>query len=104
MRTAIWRNTLSWPKRLATMALFLASAGLVDAQGVGGLSQPADFQQLHSRGQSATAVTVQRGAAPHMREFTKETTNSARHASFAGSDRLVGLLLLGLASPRPLVP
>jgi hypothetical protein len=103
MRTAIWRNTASWRRRLATVVLFFASAGFVHAQGLGGLSQLTGFQHLHSQGQSATAVTVQRGAAPDMREFTaKETMNSATHNGFAGSDhRLVVLLLCASLRRNP---
>jgi hypothetical protein len=95
MRTAIWRNRVSWRRRLATVVLFFASAGFVHAQDLGGLSQLTGFQHLHSQAQSATAVMVQRGAAPYTREFTaKETMNSATHSGLAGSPhRLVVLLL-----------
>jgi hypothetical protein len=103
MRTAIWRNTVSWHRRLVTVVLFFASASFVHAQGLGGLSQLTDFQHLHSQDQSATAVTVQRGAAPYMREFTaKETMNSATHSGLAGSHHRLVVLLLWASLSRDL--
>jgi hypothetical protein len=79
------------------VVLFFASAGFVHAQGLGGLSQPAG-----SQGQSLTAVTVQRGAAPYMRQLTaKETTNSGTQSDFVRSNgRLVGLLLWASLHPN----
>src|SRR6516164_8409373 len=58
-----------------------ASAGLLHAQGLDGLSQLLHgFQQSHSSGRSGTAVTVERGAAPYMGEFIRtETTTSGTH-------------------------
>jgi hypothetical protein len=85
------------------MVLFFASAGFVHAQGLGGLSQLTGFQHLHSQDQSATAVTVQRGAAPYTKEFTaKETMNSATHSGLAEPNHRLVVLLLWASLRREL--
>jgi hypothetical protein len=103
MRTGT-RIRITWPGRMAAavaIVLFFSSAGLLQAQGLGGLSQllggggsqqgqgAGGLSQLlggggsrHSQSsdQSGTAVTVERGAAPYMGEFTgKETTSTGAH-------------------------
>ncbi|HJU12457.1 MAG TPA: hypothetical protein VJ728_16355 [Candidatus Binataceae bacterium] len=77
------RMRINWAKRAAAVVavvFFFASAGFLNAQGFGALSQllgGGAFQRSHSSGQSGTAVTVQRGAAPYTGEFNgEERTNS----------------------------
>jgi hypothetical protein len=90
MRTAVGRIRVKSPGRVASgvaVVLFLSSAGLVHAQGLGGLSKllgGGGMQHSHYSGQSGqsdTAVTVQRSAAPYTGEFTgKERTTSGPHS------------------------
>jgi hypothetical protein len=106
MRARVTGMSVSWPKRVAgavAIVLFFSSAGLLQAQGMGGLSQLfgggggsqqgqgfGGLSQLlggggleHSRGsgQSGSAVMVERGAAPYTGEFTgKEATSSGFHS------------------------
>jgi hypothetical protein len=87
MRARVTGMSVSSPKRVAgavAIVLFFSSAGLLQAQGLGGLSQLLGGGGLeHSRGsgQSGNAVTVERGAAPYTGEFTgKEATSSGLHS------------------------
>jgi hypothetical protein len=99
--------SVSWPKRVAAVVailLFFSSAGLVQAQGLGGLSQlfggdgsqqgqgVGGLSQLlggggfkHSRGsgQSESAVTVERGATPYTGEFIEKETTRAGAQGFS---------------------
>lgn len=74
MRAAVERIRVNWPKRVAAtvvVVVFIASAGVLHAQGIGSLSQLlGGFQHSRGSSQSGSAVAVQRNAAPYMGEFT----------------------------------